>query len=118
MPVSCWACAALRTNLTVRQLAAVFDISKSQANRIIADLTPRLADRLDCTVNADRLWSWTVEGTLIPTRDHTAAGKSNNYRYSTNARVLSRRSDLLVIAIDGGRPGNRNDVVHYRRTDV
>lgn len=100
------------------QLAAVFDISKSQANRIIADLTPRLADRLDWTVNADRRWSWTVDGTLIPTRDHTAAGKSKNYRYSTNAQVLSRRSDLLVIAIDGGGPGNRNDVVHYRDTDV
>lgn len=33
--------AALRTNLTVRhQPAAVFDISKSQAHRIIDDLTP------------------------------------------------------------------------------
>ncbi|MGI9016112.1 MAG: helix-turn-helix domain-containing protein [Euzebya sp.] len=59
-------CAALRTNLTVRQIAAVFDISKSQAHRIIADLTPKLAGLLDGTVDEDCRWSWTVDGTLIP----------------------------------------------------
>lgn len=112
------ATAALRTNLTVRQLAAVFDVSKSQAHRVIADLTPRLAGLLDGTVDADRRFSWTVDGTLIPTRDKTMAGKSKNYRYSTNAQVLSRRSDLLVVAIEGGGPGNRNDTIHYRGTDV
>lgn len=74
--------AALRTNLTVRQLAAVFDFSKSQAHRIITDLTPRLAGLLDDTVDGDRRWSWTVDGTLIPTRNRTVAGKSKNYRYS------------------------------------
>ena len=77
---------ALRTNLTVRQLA----------------------------VDLDRRWSWTLDGTLVPTRDHRTAGESKNYRYSTNAQVLARRTDLTIVAIDGGGPGNRNDVVHYR----
>ncbi|CAN5345498.1 hypothetical protein BH23ACT9_BH23ACT9_39520 [soil metagenome] len=112
------AAAALRTNLTVRQLAAIIDISKSQAHRIIDHLTPLLAGLLDATVDDDKRWSWTVDGTLIPTRDHRSAGKSKNYRYSTNAQILSRRSDLLVIAVDGGGPGNRNDTIHYRGTDL
>src|SRR5205809_3706600 len=37
------ACASLRTNLTMRELAAVFAISKSQVHRILVDVTPRLA---------------------------------------------------------------------------
>ncbi|CAN5390631.1 hypothetical protein BH23ACT9_BH23ACT9_22660 [soil metagenome] len=61
---------------------------------------------------------WTVDGTLIPTRDRKVAGKSKNYRYSTNAQILSRRSALLVIAVDGGGPGNRNDTIHYRGSTV
>ena len=36
-------CAALRTNLTVRELAASFAISKSAAHRIVSTMTPRLA---------------------------------------------------------------------------
>ncbi|AXV10305.1 Putative transposase for insertion sequence element IS112 (plasmid) [Euzebya pacifica] len=110
--------AALRTNLTVRQIAAVFDIPKSQAHRIITDLTPKLAGLLPSTIDGDRRWSWTVDGTLIPTRDRTVAGKSKNYRYSTNAQVLSRRRDLLVIDITGGGAGNRNDTIPYRDSTV
>jgi hypothetical protein len=37
------ACTALRTNLTIRELAAVFHISKSMAHRIVASITPRFA---------------------------------------------------------------------------
>ncbi len=37
------ACAALRTNLTIRELAASFAISKSAAHRIVSTMTPRLA---------------------------------------------------------------------------
>lgn len=111
-------CVALRTNLTVRELAAVFAISKSQAHRILADLTPRLAALLDQTVIWDRRWSWIVDGTLIPTRDHHRAAKSKNYRWSCNAQILIRRSDLRVIAVTAAGPGNRNDVVHYRSTPI
>jgi DDE superfamily endonuclease len=53
-----------------------------------------------------------------PTRDHQAAAKSKNYRWSCNAQVLVRRIDLRVIGIAGGGPGNRNDPLHYRGSAV
>lgn len=107
-------CTSLRTNLTLRELAAVFDISKSQVHRIVADLVPRLAALLPSRIDPDHRWSWVVDGTLIPTRDHQAAAKSKNYRWSCNAQLLARRRDLRVIAIVGGGPGNRHDRVHDR----
>jgi hypothetical protein len=104
---------ALRTNLTIRHLAAVFAVSKSQAHRIVDQHTRLLATLLPCTVDLNRRWSWTLDGTLVPTRDDTTAGRSKNYRWSTNAQVLTRRHDLAVVAIAGGGHGNRNDIVDY-----
>jgi hypothetical protein len=111
-------CTSLRTNLTIRELAAVFTIAKSQVHRIISDLTPRIGKLLERTVDEDRRWSWVVDGTLVPTRDHSMAAKSKNYRWSCNAQVLIRRADLRVVAIAAGGPGNRNDTVHYRGSTV
>ncbi len=111
-------CTSLRTNLTVRELAAVYAISRSQAHRILVDITRRLADLFAPTVDRDRRWSWVVDGTLAPTRDHAAAAKAKNYRWSCNAQVLVRRADLHVIAVMGGGPGNRNDTVHYRGSEI
>jgi hypothetical protein len=111
-------CAALRTNLTIRELASAFSISKSQVHRVLVDLVPRLAKLLDPTVDRDRRWSWIIDGTLVPTRDHTAAAKSKNYRWSCNAQLVARRSDLRVVAVEAGGPGNRNDVVHYRGSNI
>ncbi|NVB83766.1 MAG: transposase [Kofleriaceae bacterium] len=108
------ACAALRTNLTLRELAAVFRISKSAAHRIVATLTPRLAALVDRTRPRDGRESWVLDGTLIPTRDHCRAAKSKNYRWSCNAQLLIRRRDLRVVSAVAGGPGNRNDPVHYR----
>jgi hypothetical protein len=62
----------------------------------------------------DRRESWVVDGTLIPTRDHSHAAKSKNYRWSCNAQILIRRRDLRIVATTAGGPGNRNDPVHYR----
>lgn len=112
------ACTSLRTNLTLRELAAVFEISRSMAHRIVADLTRRLARLHGQTRKIDRRWSWIVDGTLVPTRDHAHAAKSKNYRYSCNAQVLVRRVDLHVVAASGGGPGNRNDLVHYRGSPI
>ena len=97
------ACVALRTNLTVRELAAVVGISKSTAHRILAAITPHLA-ALRGRPPSDRRWSWVLDGTLIPTRDHRRAPRSKNYRWSCNAQVLIRRRDRRVLAIAvGGR---------------
>lgn len=45
----------------------------------------------------------------MPTRDHTVAEQSKNYRYSTNHQVVIDADTRLVVAV--GRPvtGNRND---------
>ena len=107
------ACVALRTNLTVRELAAVVGISKSTAHRILAAVTPHLATLLG-PPPSDRRGSWVLDGTLIPTRDHRRAARSKNYRWSCNAQVLIRRRDRRALAIGTGGPGNRNNTVHYR----
>ena len=107
-------CTALRTNLTIRELAASFAISKSAAHRIVSTMTPRLAELGAQNCLTDRRESWVVDGTLIPTRDHRRAARSKNYRWSCNAQVLIRRRDLRIAATTAGGPGNRNDPIHYR----
>lgn len=102
------ACAVLRTNLTIRELAAVFQISTSFVHRILATITPRLAVLAREASCRDRRWSWVVDG----------AATSKNYRYSCNAQVRVRRHDLEVVAIAAGGAGNRNDRVHYRGSEV
>jgi DDE family transposase/DDE superfamily endonuclease len=112
------ACAALRTNLTIREIAATFAISKSAAHRIVSTMTPRLAALGATNVCQDRRESWVVDGTLIPTRDRRRAARSKNYRWSCNAQVVIRRRDLRIIATAAGGPGNRNDPVHYRGSSI
>ncbi|KAF2776924.1 transposase for IS112 [Streptomyces sp. OM5714] len=63
-----------RTNLTLRQLAPLFGVSKSAADRIIAHLGPLLALRPRTTFRKETVLI--VDGTLIPTRDHTIAEQS------------------------------------------
>ena len=103
----------LRTNLTIREPAVLFGISRSQAHRVVASLTRAVAALLVSTLVPDRRWSRIVDGTLIPTRDHRTAAKAKNYRWSMNAQVVVRRSDLRVVAAFARGPGNRNDPVHF-----
>jgi hypothetical protein len=112
------ACTALRTNLTIRELAASFAISKSSVHRIVSTMTPRLAALAAQNLPKDRRESWVVDGTLIPTRDHRRAARSKNYRWSCNAQVLIRRRDLRIVTTAAGGPGNRNDPVHYRGSNI
>lgn len=63
-----------RTSLTMRQLVPLFGVSKSAAGRIIDHLGPLLALR-----PRRRFAKGTVlivDGTLVPTRDHTVAEQS------------------------------------------
>ncbi|MEV7205429.1 MULTISPECIES: transposase [unclassified Streptomyces] len=96
-----------RTNLTLRQLAPLFGVSKSAADRIIDHLGPVLALQQRKRFRKDTVLI--VDGTLVPTRDHTIAEQSKNYRYSTNHQVVIDADTRLVVAV--GRPvaGNRND---------
>ncbi|WP_077801963.1 transposase [Streptomyces sp. JHA26] len=96
-----------RTNLTLRQLAPLFGVSKSAADRIIAHLGPLLA--LQPRKRFQRGTVLIVDGTLVPTRDHAIAEQSKNYRYSTNHQVVIDADTRLVVAVGRPVPGNRND---------
>ncbi|MER5430241.1 transposase [Streptomyces sp. NPDC002588] len=96
-----------RTNLTLRQLAPLFGVPKSAADRMIAHLGPSLALQPRKRFRKDTVLI--VDGTLVPTRDHTIAEQSKNYRYSTNHQVVIDADTRLVVAVGRPVPGNRND---------
>jgi hypothetical protein len=96
-----------RTNLTLRQLAPLFGVSKSAADRIIDHLAPSLA--LQQRKRFRKNTVLIVDGTLVPTRDHTVAEQSKNYRYSTNHQVVTDADTRLVVVVGRPLPGNRND---------
>lgn len=80
-------------------------------------MVPLLAALAGATAHdADR--PWIVDGTLIPTRDHSRAARAENYRWSCNAQILVRGDDLRIIATTAGGPGNRNDPIHYRGSTI
>ncbi|MFD3722704.1 transposase [Streptomyces sp. NPDC058674] len=96
-----------RTNLTMRQLALLFGVSKSTVDRVVDDLGPRLG-----LIQRQRFRKGTVlivDGTLVPTRDHTLAQRSKNYRYSTNHQVVIDADTRRVVIVGRPLPGNRND---------
>ncbi|MEE1671580.1 transposase [Streptomyces sp. WAC07094] len=96
-----------RTNLTMRQLALLFGVSKSAADRIIDHLGPMLALQPRKRFAKDTVLI--VDGTLVPTRDHAVAEQSKNYRYSTNHQVVIDADTRLVVVVGRPLPGNRND---------
>lgn len=96
-----------RTSLTMRQLAQLFGVSKSAADRITDHLGPMLALQPRKRFAKDTVLI--VDGTLVPIRDHTVAEQAKNHWYSTNHQVVIDADSRLVVAV--GRPvtGNRND---------
>ncbi|MFJ4092952.1 transposase [Kitasatospora sp. NPDC089913] len=96
-----------RTNLTLRQVAPLFGISKFAADRVLDHLAPLLAISPARRSHQDTVLI--VDGTLVPTRDRTIAASSKNYRYSTNQQVVIDANSRLVVAVGLPLPGNRND---------
>lgn len=96
-----------RTDLTLRRLAPLFEVSKSAADPTIDHLGPVLALRQRKRFRKDSVL--VVDGTLVPTRDHSVAEQSKNHRYATNHQVVIDADTRLVGTV--GRPlsGNRND---------
>lgn len=106
-----------RTNLTMRQLAPLFEIKTAAVHRIIDRLGPYLA----LAPARQRYGPDTVpivDGTLVPTRGHTVAASSKNYRHSTNVQVLIDASTRLVVAVGQPQPGNRNDCQAYTTSQI
>ena len=101
-----------RTNLTLRQTALLFGISKSAAGRVVDHLGPLLVlSPVARRHRPDRLLI--VDGTLVPTHDRAVAASSKNYRYSTNLQVVIDANTRLTVAVGRPVPGNRNDCRAY-----
>ncbi|MGX8904646.1 transposase [Streptomyces netropsis] len=96
-----------RTNLTMRQLAPLFGISKSAADRIIDHLGPLLALQPRKRFHKDTVLI--VDGTMVPTRDHTIAEQAKSYRYSTAHQVVIDADTRQAVLVGRPVPGNRHD---------
>ncbi|MDF9867976.1 hypothetical protein BCL80_1143 [Streptomyces avidinii] len=72
----------------MRQLAPLLRVSKSAADRIIDHLGPMLA--LQPRKRSAKDTVLIVDGTLVPTRDHTIAEQSRNYRRTQQVRRAMR----------------------------
>ncbi|WP_411107704.1 transposase [Streptomyces sp. cmx-4-9] len=96
-----------RTNLTMRQLAPLFGVPKSAADRVIDHLGPMLA--LQPRKRFAKGTVLIVDGSLVPTRDHSVAEQSKNYRYSTAHQVVIDADTRLVVVVGRPLPGNRHD---------
>lgn len=110
---ACW-----RTNLTMWQLAPLFGVSKSRADRIIDHLGPMLALQSHKRFAKDA--ALIVDGTLVPTRDHGVAEQSKNYRYSTEHQVVidadTALSSWSAAPLVQGRSQARTDSCRQRCT--
>ncbi|MFE0106938.1 transposase [Streptomyces sp. NPDC059009] len=96
-----------RTNLTMGQVAPLFGVSKFAADRIIDHLGPLLA--LQPRKRFRKGTVLIVDGTLVPTRDHTVAEQSKNYRYSTAHQVVIDADTRLIVVVGRPLPGSRHD---------
>jgi hypothetical protein len=106
-----------RTNLTFRQIALLFGISKSAANRVVAQVAPLLV-LPDGSVPPSPDTVVIVDGTLIPTYDRSVSASSKNYRYSVNMQVVIDANTRLGVAVGNTVPGNRHDSRAYRDSGV
>jgi hypothetical protein len=76
-----------RTNLTLRQVAPLFRVSKSAADRILDHLAPLLA--ISPTRQPRKDTVYIVDGTLAPTRDRTIAASSRTTALRPTCRSSS-----------------------------
>lgn len=106
----------LRTNLTERQLAALFDIGDATCHRVIATYTPHSARLLPTDPHLDRRHLYVADGSLVPPHDRSETALCKNYRRSVNVRVVARRSDLRIVAVSDPFPGNRIDVWVWKQS--
>lgn len=106
-----------RTNLTLRQVAPLFGVSKSAAGRVVDHLAPLLVlSPVKRPHSPDTVLI--VDGTLVPTHDRKMSASSKNYRYSTNLQVVIDANTRLTVAIGKPLPGNRNDCRAYTESGV
>lgn len=107
----------LRTNLTERQLAALFGVGDATVHRIIATYTPHVAGLLPAT-DVDRRFLYVVDGTLVPAHDRSRTSKSKNYRRSVNVQVVAQRATRRIVAVTDPVPGSRHDARVFKESGL
>jgi hypothetical protein len=106
-----------RTNLTFRQVALLFGMSKSAVHRVVDRLAPLLVlPRVSTPHDPDTVLI--VDGTLVPTHDRSVSASSKNYRYSVNMQVVVDANTRRGVAVGVTMPGNRHDSRAYRESGV
>jgi Helix-turn-helix of DDE superfamily endonuclease len=105
----------LRTNLTTRALAALFDTSQSAVDRVLHHLVPMLARALR-PIPDDSNHPWIIDGTLIPEHDQRLPPSARTTAAASTPKSSLRRR--RVVAAGQCWPGNRNDVIVARHTVV
>jgi DDE superfamily endonuclease len=106
-----------RTNLTYRQIALLFGISKSAVDRVVNHLAPLLT-LAPATTPYRPETVLIVDGMLVPTYDRDITASSKNYRYSVNMQVVIDANTRLTTAVGTPMPGNRNDCRAWRESGV
>jgi hypothetical protein len=106
-----------RTNLTLRQVAPLFGVSKSAAGRVVDELAPLLTLAPVARKHGPDT-VLIVDGTLVPTQDRSVSASSKNYRYSVNMQVVIDANTRLTVAIGQPLPGNRHDARAYSESGV
>lgn len=100
-------------NLTLRQVALLFGVSKSAAGRVVDHLGLLLA-LSSVTRRHSPNTVLIVDGTLVLSHDRSVSASSKNYRYSTNLQVVTE----LVVAVGRPLPGNRHDCCAYAEAGI
>jgi hypothetical protein len=106
-----------RTDLTFRQIALLFGMSKSGVHRVV-DRTAPLLVLPAVTTPHDPDTVLIVDGTLVPTHDRGVSASSKNYRYSVNMQVVIDANTRRGVAVGKTTPGNRHDSRAYRDSGV
>ena len=105
----------LRTSLTTRALAALFNTSQSAVDRTLHHLVPVLASSLQPDPGQHD-GPWIIDGTLIPVHDQSINPPAKNYRRSINTQIIICCRHRCVVTVGQSWPGNRNDVVVARNS--
>lgn len=103
----CWSPRTGGRTCPPRRPVTLSGVSKSAADRIIDHLGPSLALQPRKRLRKDTVLI--VDGTLVPTCDHTIAEQPKGYRYCTNHQVVIDADTQLVVVVGRPLPGNRND---------
>lgn len=100
----------LRSTLTTRAPAALFDTSQSTVDRVLHHLVSTLAHTL-APSRAVSCGPRIIDGTLIAVHDQSITAPPKNYRRSINTQIIIACHDRRVVVVGRCWPGNRTDVV-------